>query len=50
MIGFDASAVAQQFELTATDIPVMLVTVGYTAPGNWAKKPRKTVDSVLRFM
>jgi nitroreductase len=50
MIGFDAAAVAQQFELSATDIPVMLVTVGYAAPGNWAKKPRKAVDSILRFM
>lgn len=50
MIGFDAAGVAAQLGLPATEIPVMLVTVGYAAPGNWVKKPRKPVDSVLRFI
>ncbi|MGK5078729.1 nitroreductase family protein [Janthinobacterium sp. HLX7-2] len=50
MIGFDAAGVAAQLELPATEIPVMMITVGYAAPGNWAKKPRKAVDSVLSFL
>ena len=50
MIGFDAAAVAEQFELDAIDIPVMLVTVGYATEGNWPKKPRKEVNQVLKFV
>lgn len=49
MIGFDAAGVAAQLGLADTEIPVMMVTVGYAAPGNWPKKPRKAVDSILRF-
>jgi len=50
MIGFDATGVAAMLELPATEIPVMMVTVGYAAPGNWPKKPRRAVDSVLRIL
>lgn len=50
MIGFDAAGVAAQLGLADSEIPVMMVTVGYAAPGNWPKKPRKAVDSVLRFV
>lgn len=50
MIGFDPDGVAAAFELAATDVPVMLVTVGYTGPSNWPKKPRKAVAEVLAFV
>ena len=50
MIGFDAAGVAAAFELDATDVPVMLVTVGYAGPSNWPKKPRKAVADVLAFV
>ncbi|WP_137174171.1 nitroreductase family protein [Massilia sp. HP4] len=50
MIGFDPAGVAAAFELAATDVPVMLVTVGYTGPSNWPKKPRKPVADVLAFV
>jgi len=50
MIGFDAAGVAAAFELPATDVPVMLVTVGYSGPSNWPKKPRKAVADVLAFV
>jgi nitroreductase len=50
MIGFDAVAVSEQFGLPATDIPVMLVTVGHGADGNWPKKPRKAVRDILQFV
>jgi nitroreductase len=50
MIGFDAMAVAEAFELAATEIPVMLVTVGYPGPENWPQKPRKAVRDVLAFV
>lgn len=50
MIGFDQSAVAQAFGLSDTEIPVMLVTVGYPGATNWPQKPRKAVNDVLQFV
>jgi nitroreductase len=50
MGGFDAAGVAREFGLAATDVPVMLVTVGYAAPGNWPQKPRKPVQEVLELV
>lgn len=47
--GFDASAVAREFALDETEIPVMLVTVGYADPSNWQQKPRKPVRDVMAF-
>ena len=47
MIGFDAEAVSADFNLTATEIPVMLIAVGRAAPGNWPRKRRRPVDHVL---
>lgn len=48
MIGFDAAAVADAFQLDATQVPVMLITVGYPGAANWPHKPRKAVAEVLR--
>ena len=50
MIGFDPAGVSAAFGLAATDVPVMLVTVGYSGPSNWPKKPRKPVTDVLAFV
>ncbi len=50
MIGFDQLAVAQAFGLSATEVPVMLVTVGYPGSANWPQKPRKAVKDVLQFV
>lgn len=50
MIGFDQGAVAQAFGLSADEIPVMMVTVGFPASGNWPQKPRKAVQDVLEFV
>lgn len=47
MIGFDQAGVAEAFGLQPTEVPVMLVTVGYPGPVNWPKKPRKPVSQVL---
>jgi nitroreductase len=49
MIGFNPDAVAGEFGLAPTDVPAMLVTVGYPASGNWPQKPRKPVADVLHF-
>jgi nitroreductase len=49
MIGFNPAAVAGEFGLAPTDVPAMLVTVGYPASGNWPQKPRKPVAEVLHF-
>jgi len=50
MIGFDAEAVHQQFELGGNEVPIMLLSVGPERPGNWAQKPRRPVDDVLNFV
>jgi nitroreductase len=49
MIGFDQAGVAAAFGLLPTDVPVMLLTVGYPAAANWPQKPRKAVADVLSF-
>lgn len=48
MSGFDPEAVAQAFALSPNEVPVMLITLGYAAPGNWAQKPREAVSTVFR--
>ncbi|MCF3649025.1 nitroreductase family protein [Synoicihabitans lomoniglobus] len=45
--GFDPQALAESFQLSSHDVPVMLVTVGYPASGNWPQKPRRAVTDVL---
>ena len=49
MIGFDAEAVAREFELAEDEVPVMLLSVGAERPGNWPQKPRRPVADVLKF-
>ncbi|MDF1643882.1 MAG: nitroreductase family protein [Pseudomonadales bacterium] len=50
MSGFDPVAVSREFGLTDREVPVMLVTVGYPAPGNWPQKPRNPLDEVMVFV
>jgi nitroreductase len=47
MIGFDPEAVKREFGIADRYVPVMLLAVGYPAPGNWPRKPRLGVDEVL---
>jgi len=49
MIGFDPAGVKREFNITDRYVPVMLLTVGYSASGNWPRKPRLGVDEVLAF-
>lgn len=49
MSGFDAAGVAREFNLSDSDVPVMLVTVGYAAPDNWPPKRRKPLAEVLEL-
>jgi len=49
MIGFDPRGVKREFNIPDRYVPVMLLTVGYSAPGNWPRKPRLGVDEVLAF-
>ncbi|MFD1328823.1 nitroreductase family protein [Mycoplana ramosa] len=49
MVGFDADAVARDFDLTEGEVPVMLLPVGRAAPGNWPQKPRRPLSEVLRI-
>ena len=50
MIGFDPAGVAKAFNLTASDIPAILVAVGVSAPGNWPQKPRLPIREVLSIV
>lgn len=50
MIGFDAEAVAYEFDLAANEIPVLLVAVGYAMPENWPRKPRRPLEEVLQLV
>jgi nitroreductase len=49
MIGFDPAGVKREFNITDRYVPVMLLTVGYPATGNWPRKPRLDVEEVLAF-
>jgi nitroreductase len=49
MIGFDPAGVKREFGISDRYVPVMLLPVGYAAPGNWPRKPRLGVDEVLAF-
>lgn len=48
--GFEPLGVAREFDLSLTEVPVILVTVGYPAPGNWPQKPRKPLHEVIAFV
>lgn len=50
MVGFDAAEVSREFELDASEIPVIIVTVGYPAADNWPQKPRKPLLEVLTIV
>ena len=47
MTGFDAEGVTSSFGLAREEVPVMLVTVGRAAAGNWPQKPRRPLEQVL---
>ncbi len=49
MSGFDPAALSRAFKLADTDVPVMLITVGYPAQGNWPQKPRRPVQDVMQY-
>ena len=49
MIGFDPAGVKREFNIADRYVPVMLLTVGYPAPGNWPRKPRLGVEDILAF-
>jgi nitroreductase len=50
MIGFDAAGVAAEFDIPATEVPVMMITIGYPGETQFPQKPRKSVEEVLRFI
>lgn len=50
MSGFDADQVGRQFGLDVDELPVMIVTVGHPASGNWPQKPRKALPEVLSIV
>ena len=49
MIGFEPEGVKREVGIPDRYVPVMLLPVGYAAPGNWPRKVRLSVDEVLAF-
>jgi nitroreductase len=49
MTGFDAEGLSREFALSATEVPAIIVTVGYPISGNWPQKPRKPLHEVIEF-
>ncbi len=49
MIGFDPAAVSKLLGAPANLVPVIMISVGHAAPGNWPRKPRFSTDKVLSF-
>ncbi|WP_186644033.1 nitroreductase family protein [Fluviispira vulneris] len=49
MIGFDPEGVKKEFQIPDRYVPVMLIAVGYLSKGNWPRKPRLPLDSILSF-
>ncbi|MFC3166151.1 nitroreductase family protein [Ciceribacter thiooxidans] len=49
MGGFEADAVAREFDLAQDETPVVLLAVGRAAPGNWPQKPRRPLSEVLQI-
>jgi len=47
--GFDSDLLREAFGLSANELPVMLVTIGKAAPGNWPQKIRRPLSEVLRL-
>jgi len=50
MIGFDPAGVSREFGLKDNEVPVMLLSVGYPAEGNWPSKGRRDVSQVLSIV
>lgn len=50
MSGFDAQQVSRAFELSATELPVMIVTVGHATDNNGSQKPRRALTEVLSIV
>ncbi|OMH29189.1 nitroreductase family protein [Motiliproteus sp. MSK22-1] len=49
MSGFDPRGVAREFQLSAVEVPVIMVTVGYPTSGNWPQKPRRPISEVIQY-
>lgn len=47
MIGFDPIQLKKTFNIAERYIPVMMITVGYPADGNWPKKTRRPISQLL---
>ncbi|MDG4665508.1 nitroreductase family protein [Mycobacterium sp. 236(2023)] len=50
MIGFDDEPVSREFGLAVNEIPVLLLSVGLPADGNWPQKPRRPVAEITELV
>ncbi|HQT43528.1 MAG TPA: nitroreductase family protein [Halothiobacillus sp.] len=47
MIGFDQAKFKEMFKISDRYLPVIMITIGYNAPGNWPKKTRLPIEKLL---
>jgi nitroreductase len=47
MIGFDQDKLRELFHISDRYLPVIMITVGYDAPGNWPHKTRHPIEKLL---
>lgn len=47
MIGFDPDEFCKTFHISERYLPVIMITVGYNAPGNWPHKTRHSIEKLL---
>ena len=48
--GFDTLKIAQEFSLTANQLPVLIVVIGYPTHDNWQEKYRSPLSEILTII
>lgn len=48
--GFDTLKIAQEFSLTANQLPVLIVVIGYPMHDNWQQKYRRPLSEILTII
>lgn len=48
--GFDTLKIAQEFSLTANQLPVLIVVIGYPTHDNWQQKYRRPLSEILTII
>lgn len=50
MTGFDMEGLARELRLASSEVPAIVVTIGYPVTGNWPQKLRRPISEVLKVI